>query len=235
MTRVIRGDASDWYSDWNMGGGYVHDEKLGGELLQTFLDCWLHYNGPLRSHVGYYGMYGTTRYLDEDYDVRRHFVGGNIWPIGWLELELDTNFGQSIDYANGRDADILTIEPSLEVQAGRRLNVTLSHTYQRLEVEGGTLYTANVDGLWATYQFTKRVSLRTVLQYVDYEYDADLYTDGRGPESQHLASQVLFSYKINPQTVLYLGYSDNHVGDEIIDLTQSDRTFFAKIGHALVL
>ena len=79
------------------------------------------------------------------------------------------------------------------------------------------------------------MSLRTVLQYVDYGYDTDLYSDDRGPESQHLASQVLFSYKINPQTVLYLGYSDNHAGDDVIDLTQSDRTFFAKIGYALVL
>ncbi len=235
LSRIIRGDASDWYTDWNMGGGYVHDEKLDGELLQKFVDCWMHYNGPLRSHVGYYGMYGTTRFDDVDYDVRRHFVGANMWPTGWLELEIDTNFGQGIDYANGRDADILTIEPSFAVQAGRRLSVTASHTYQRLEVDGGTLYTANVDGLWATYQFTKRTFLRVVLQYSDIEFDTDLYTDGRGPEYQELASQVLFSYKINPQTVLYLGYSDNHDGEESYDLTQSDRTLFAKIGYALVL
>ncbi len=235
LTRVIRGETGDWYGSWNFGGGYVHEEKLDGELLESFFDCWGHYNGPLRSHVGYYGMFGTKSYDDEEYDTRFHSVDTSMWPSGWLELEMDTEFGQGIDYANGQAADVLVLSPSVSVQAGRRLSLAYGHEYERLDVEGGTLYTANVDGLWATYQFTKRVFLRAVLQYADYEFDTDLYSDGRGPEYQELASQVLFSYKINPQTVLYLGYSDNHMGDVDIDLTQSDRTFFAKIGYALVL
>ena len=36
-------------------------------------------------------------------------------------------------------------------------------------------------------------------------------------------------------TVFFLGYSDSHVGDQDIDLTQSGRTLFAKIGYAWVL
>ena len=50
-----------------------------------------------------------------------------------------------------------------------------------------------------------------------------------------MSSQVLFSYKINPQTVFFLGYSDSHWGNQDIDLTQSGRTVFAKIGYAWVL
>ena len=50
-----------------------------------------------------------------------------------------------------------------------------------------------------------------------------------------LSSQVLLSYKLNPQTVLFLGYSDSHRGDQDTDLTQSVRTVFAKIGYAWVL
>lgn len=42
-------------------------------------------------------------------------------------------------------------------------------------------------------------------------------------------------YKLNPQTVFFLGYSDNHEGDQDTDLTQSGRTLFAKIGYAWVL
>ncbi len=55
------------------------------------------------------------------------------------------------------------------------------------------------------------------------------------PEEQSLTSQVLFSYKLNPQTVLFLGYSDSHYGDQTVDLTQTERTFFAKVGYAWTL
>ena len=57
----------------------------------------------------------------------------------------------------------------------------------------------------------------------------------REPEYQHLFSQLLFSYKLNPQTVLFLGYSDNAVGDATTDLTRQDRTLFVKVGYAFVL
>ena len=39
-------------------------------------------------------------------------------------------------------------------------------------------------------------------------------------------------YKLSPRTVLFLGYSDNYLGMGRIDLTQTDRTFFVKIGYA---
>jgi hypothetical protein len=45
-------------------------------------------------------------------------------------------------------------------------------------------------------------------------------------------TQILFSYKLNPQTVLFLGYSDNYFGETGIDITQTDRTFFVKLGYA---
>ena len=49
-----------------------------------------------------------------------------------------------------------------------------------------------------------------------------------------MARQYLFSYKLNPQTVFLMGYSDNASASEAIDLTRPDRTFFMKIGYAWV-
>jgi hypothetical protein len=53
------------------------------------------------------------------------------------------------------------------------------------------------------------------------------------PEYRRLFMQFLFSYKLNPRTVLFLGYSDNYLGLLDVPLKQSDRTFFLKIGYAL--
>jgi hypothetical protein len=70
---------------------------------------------------------------------------------------------------------------------------------------------------------------------VDNEFNSELYSDGRDPEQRQLFSQLLFSYKLNPRTVFFLGYSDNSQATQDYGLTQSDRTLFAKIGYAWVL
>ena len=72
------------------------------------------------------------------------------------------------------------------------------------------------------------------MQYEDYRRNADLYDDEVDSKSQEFGSQLLFSYKVNPQTVLFLGYSDLHLGDDEFSLTQADRTLFAKIGYAWI-
>ena len=53
-------------------------------------------------------------------------------------------------------------------------------------------------------------------------------------EDEELFTQLLFSYKINPRTVLFAGYSDNRFGFDDISLTQTDRTLFLKLSYALL-
>jgi len=62
-----------------------------------------------------------------------------------------------------------------------------------------------------------------------------MYSSPVPASSRDLFTQVLFSYKLNPQTVLFLGYSDNAFGSRGIDLVRADRTFFFKIGYAWVM
>ncbi len=107
---------------------------------------------------------------------------------------------------------------------------------------GERLYTANVGRFNLKYQFDRRTFLRVNLQYVHYNRNTGLYLEEVDSREANLFSQILFSYKINPQTVFYLGYSDNYYGftgpgpePVAVDLTQTDRTFFVKFGYAFVL
>ncbi len=230
-----RTEAGHWYTNLNSGFGYVHNEELDGDMLESFFDCWLNYAGPLRSEVNVYGVIGRNMFDGVEYDENRVWVGTALWPGSSTRLSLDSSFGDAVDYANGRAATKLNLEPVVFLKLARRLDVAMAHEYERLDVDEGRLYTANISYVRAAYQFTRRTFLRAILQYEDYVFNTDLYSDGRDPRFRHFASQVLFSYKLNPQTVLYLGYSDSHEGDAEIDLTQRDRTFFAKIGYAWVL
>lgn len=45
-------------------------------------------------------------------------------------------------------------------------------------------------------------------------------------------TQLLFAYEVNPQTVVYLGYTDARLGLEDVSLTRTGRVLLAKVGYA---
>ena len=63
----------------------------------------------------------------------------------------------------------------------------------------------------------------------------NLYDAPVEPSTETVFSQLLFSYKLNARTVLFLGYSDNQLGTREVDLTRTDRTLFFKLGYAWIL
>jgi hypothetical protein len=160
-------------------------------------------------------------------------------PTGGISLTLDTSFGDTIDIANTRAADEIALEPSITWNVGRHLQLGLEHDFLRLDVEGGKLFEANLTELRTVYQLNIRTFVRAILQYEDVRFDPELFISNVNRKEEHLFSQLLFSYKLNPQTVLFLGYSDNAFGAELrdrtIELTRADRTLFFKVGYALVL
>jgi hypothetical protein len=82
------------------------------------------------------------------------------------------------------------------------------------------------------YNFNVKTFIRAIVQYYDVTRNPAQYLFPVQPRTQSVFTQFLFSFKINPQTVLFLGYSDNYFGETGIDITQSDRTFFVKLGYA---
>lgn len=77
--------------------------------------------------------------------------------------------------------------------------------------------------------------MRAILQRLDVERDPALHAAPVEPSVETLFSQLLFSYKLNARTVVFLGYSDNQLALADTDLTRTDRTFFFKVGYAWIL
>jgi hypothetical protein len=87
------------------------------------------------------------------------------------------------------------------------------------------------------YHLNLRTFLRAIVQYTDVTRDPALYLAPVPAETERFFAQYLFSYKVNPQTLVYVGYSDNYLGGRAevpLDLTQTDRTVFVKVGYAWV-
>jgi hypothetical protein len=227
-------DPKHWYNRLQVWLGYEHDDDWNGDMLRSAPGTFIMYDGPLQSFL--YGIFyfGERTYLGREYDDRTYDVRFFINPVGNVRLGLRADGGDGIDYANNRPGTRFRLRPSMELYAGRHLRLDFNHIYEHFDVDQGRLYTANLSEMRTVYQFNRRAYVRLILQYADHAFESDLYADGRDPAFQHLLTQVLFTYKVNPRTALYLGYTDNYQADSSIDLTQLNRAAFFKIGYAWV-
>jgi hypothetical protein len=236
-SRVWYGEDGDWYNDIRFGGDYDVTTDSEGQELEREAEVNLNYSGPRQSY-GWIGLVHRKRFFNGvDFTESTWGTWGEMRPNGNLFVGLGIYGGDAIDFTNTRPAERFSLEPTLTWNLGRHLKANLNHTYQRLDIDGGTLFTANLSQLRLTYQFNLRTFARLVLQNTDISRTVELYNDPEGveAESQRLFTQLLGSYKINPRTVLFVGYSDNYRGDQVVDLTQTDRALFVKVGYAWVL
>ena len=229
-----------WWTSIEFGGEYEHMVDQSYDLLESGVELDFNISMIKQSHI--YVDYSRFReaYNNEEFDQNSFYIHHCAWPIGSLHYWLNFNFGDRIDYDNTRLGKRFRFSPGFDWKIGMHLTLNLNHTYEQLNVEPGRLYTANITEGHITYQFNKQIFLRAILQYRDFKYNVDYYNeDPPEPLEQKVFSQLLFSYKINPQTVLFLGYSDNYTGGEINErdtpLTQTDWAFFFKVGYAFVL
>jgi len=99
-------------------------------------------------------------------------------------------------------------------------------------LKGDKIFTANLSQIHFVFNFSVKVFVRAIVQYLDVSRNLDLYALPIPSKTQTFFTQFLFSFKLNPQTVFFLGYSNNYLGMNGLDITQTDRIFFVKIGYA---
>ena len=225
-------EPGQWWSRFIVGADFNFYENMEGNLLEEGGNVWFQFNGVMQSTVQTKIYRIREAYDGREFDLQNYWLFLRIRPIGDLGLYFASRFGDRIDYANTRLGKRLLVNPWLDYNLGQHLKISLDHTIDRLNVNGGRLYTANLTMASLIYQFNTRTFFRAILHYEDYRRNNDLYLDEVDPREQSLFAQLLFSYKINPQTVFFLGYSGNHYGGHEHDLAWNDRSIFMKIGYA---
>jgi hypothetical protein len=183
-----------------------HDEiRVGNELLQRFRP-YLHFEASL----------------------------GRVVNL----LSLDAWVGDEIDFANAREGKGTTLALGGSLRPGDHLELNLTGNLRWLDVDAGPglsgrLFTAQVERLRTTYTFNARTFARLIVQHVRTDNDPALYTFPIAVRSQDVSLSALFAYKINFQSVLYLGYGDERsFADVTGDLQPAARQAFAKISYA---
>ncbi len=244
LERIWRRDSGGLWTYQSVSAEVRQLEDVDGGMLNRQNQLRYQINGKLQSRLSFGTYTGESSWNGRVFDQDGHWLSLSSRPLGSFQWSLSSNWGDSIDFAHTRAAESVTLRPRLELDMGRRFKLRANHTLQQLDVDGGRLFEANLSQVRLVYQFTPRTFVRAIVQYRDIAREAELYDATVDPKTERLFNQLLFSYKLNPQTVFFLGYSDDRLGGEaldelgnlqFLDLEQTSRTFFMKLGYRLLM
>jgi hypothetical protein len=145
--------------------------------------------------------------------------------------------GEDIDIANIRVGHGASVTGYATVRPTDHLALDANSAVSWLNVDTNSgarsrLFTAQVQRLKATYNFSPRAFLRLIGQYVSTRRDPTLYTVSVPARDGGFSGSALFSFRLNWQTALFLGYGDDRSLTEVGALVRSDRQFFLKLSYA---
>jgi Domain of unknown function (DUF5916)/Carbohydrate family 9 binding domain-like len=153
------------------------------------------------------------------YDPSRRFT----------RIGINAQSGEAIDFANGAVGRGHSIRVYSTLRPLDRLTFNVDTTRQWLNENGSRAFTAQVEYLKTEYSFSAKSLVRGVGQYIA----THAYGLGATPHSGSFLGSILYSYKLNWQTVLFAGYGDDRIVTETNRLQRFDRSLFFKVSYAV--
>ena len=232
---IWQGPGGVWWTELR-AGAYLNDTRdTHGRLLGRSAQPFFSFNGPLQSFMEIDVGPQQEFWNGQVFGMNSLFVYAQMRPMGGLSAYFQGRYGEEIDYANSVVGDEQRIQPQIEWNATRHLLVRGRYTLDRLwSKQGPIIYKARLTDLRLTWQFNVRSFVRLTLQGSDVERNVSQYIDPTTtPSSASRAAQILYSYKLNPQTVFFAGYSSDQLEDETTGhIEPTGRTAFLKVSYA---
>jgi Domain of unknown function (DUF5916)/Carbohydrate family 9 binding domain-like len=229
LLRFVRAYAVADYLRDTHGQALGHDFfpgvfAIGARNLNAFVE--LHPSEQVKTPAG---RLLTDRYVGYSFAIDPNSRFSRITVAG--------RAGQAVDFVNSRVGSGATVNVRVTVRPTDHLELLGEWDRQWLDVHAGQtsgqLFVAQVNRLKATYIFSARSLLRLIGQYVTVDRDPALYLVAVPRRSGSFLGSLLYSYKLNWQTVLFLGYGDDRLRTETDALLRTDRTLFLKVSYAL--
>jgi outer membrane receptor protein involved in Fe transport len=101
------------------------------------------------------------------------------------------------------------VEASLTLRPGSRLRVQQGYLYSALSTRDthASIFTNHIFRSRVTYQFTRALSLRAIVDYERVRPDPVLVDLD---DEKHLTGDVLLTWLLHPGTAVYVGYTDRY-------------------------
>lgn len=228
----------DWYSDgawWNnggFGGWYTWlNASGGGPVLDRKTTVYTFVHGLRQSHFIIYLTHDDQFFAGHVFHLDQYEADASAQPVSWLQGEIDVVGGDGVDYVGARKGKLLSVAPSFTFTPGSHLQAQLVGNFERLDVAGQRLYTADLYDVRLAWYFNARLFARVIAQEQDIRRNTALYAPGTSSRTRSLATQWLVGYVLNPFTAFYAGYSGGYLGTGESGLQTQQRTLFLKVSY----
>jgi len=211
-----------------------------GDLVLREADPGFNLQGFWYSSISVEYQSQRIRVGERLFDSNHYMVSVRMSPAQWLGgVGLDLTIGDDVDFDNARPGRGATVGLQATLRPTDHLELQLNGNRRWLDVSptgsgprDQRLFTAEVARLKATYTFTSRAFLRLIGQRIRNDFTPALYTFPVPERDESFTGSALFAYKLNWQTVLFLGYGDERALSEADRLEPASRDLFFKISYA---
>jgi hypothetical protein len=206
--------------------------RFDGQLLEREWEGQVNVQGPKQSNLTLHGMTRVRFWQGVLFDEHYVDVNGNFRPTGNLQLGGYVQVGDMIDLDAAKTGRRTQVEFWGNANIGRGIATDWDIIRQRMRRDGGTAFEATVVNTGGSWQFDPRQRLRLTLQGSDVKRDVSLYADPIEAHSRDWAAQAVYSYKVNPRTVVYAGASYGaFMDDDNPNLFGNTRSVFVKLSY----
>lgn len=228
------GAKNDWFTQHGFDAEWDLNHLEAGQVLDRRVKADYFVKAGWQTNFKLSATKAETLFNGQIFRYRFVTLHGEAQPTNGLFMGLDVQTGGGIDFENTRRGQLRRISPMLTWQAGSHLRTEVQGVFENFNAPAGHVYAARLIDLRLYYQFNLRTQLRLITQYSDLHRNLDLYTDPtQRARRQRWGNQLLFSYKVNPRTVVYAGYADNYIDDpQNTAVFLQHRLLFLKLSYA---
>jgi hypothetical protein len=257
VSKLFYGALDSQWQEASVSGAWHEQRNDNNELLESSISTSAAIDGPMLSNFDVTLTYADKTGLRHNesiiaikdntsrFDELQVELYASAQPMPRLFAEVLFTVGDKIDYRNNRLGDYQEFYTNMTVNLTDHLEVDLYYTHSTLEAKNtlptneasDNVYRANLTEMRISYQFDVQSYLKLNIVYSDVNRNADnnpvLASQNISKKNRNLSTQLIYAYKLNPQTVFFLGYSDNsYQNDDLANLEREERTFFTKISYA---
>jgi len=215
-----------------------HQAERDGDLISRDIQPGAGMDTPMNGFLQFRYIDDRVRAGDELIGRRQFAFVAQFSPSRRLPtIAADGRLGEEIDFDNARPGHGTTLNLSARLNPTQHLELALVQSGRWLNVDAGAgsdqrLFSAGVSRVKATYTFTSKLFARVIGQYVYTTRDPSLYIDPVARHDADFGGSALLAYKLNWQSVMFIGYGDNRELTANERLAPLDRQFFVKISYA---
>ena len=229
----------DFYApdkSWYQNGGFGAVTNWtgttgGGPVLDRRMQFYAFEHGRFQTHFIFFATHDEQYFKGKTFSLNQYQFNASAQPTDWLTGEIDLTAGDGVDHIEARKGGLLSVYADLGLTPGRHLEVDFVTNFERLNVAGGRLYTANLYDLRVAWHFTSHLYLRAIAQEQNVRHSTALYPSGTPSRTRNLATQWLVGYQLNPWTAVFAGMANGYIGTGGAGIVTQQRTYFLKASY----